>query len=595
MNNKITRLVAFCMAVTLMIFSPAICSLGFDLYLNISMKSTGKLPTVKTEEKLEKLLEYRNDRVYVNVNNTKKNSNNTNPFFNVDVLAEPTYSSNSSNPFQDMTKFSTTGVASDSLSISDFATSKSESASDYSSTNVQVEGIDEADILKIDGKYIYMISNNKLVIVEAYPAETMKKVSETKIEGRAIDMFLSGEKLFLVTDDCKSNGSYRTSNINTKVVTFDVSDRTAPKEVKTFEFTGLYSSSRMICEKVYLFSTMGASRNGKLPQYRENNYESFQEVSLKEIQYVPNDTYTTYTQIFTFDLGMPLNSPKIVTYLGSSAQNVYMSQDNLYMAQKQNGDTVVYKFSLDSEYPRYEAKGKVEGTVINQFAMDEHNGNFRIATDDGYASRVYVLSESMHVLGSIKNIAKNEDMKSVRFEGDRCYLVTFRNTDPLFVIDLSKPRAPKMLGELKITGYSTYLQPYDENHVIGFGYDGTEWGTNGQLKLALFDISDVENPREKFKTIISASDSELLTNHKSLLFSKDRNLIAFSVGQYRSNKVGKVYTIDLEKGFVLRGSIEHVSDVNRMLYMDDVLYATSEKNVSAHDINTVKEVNRIEI
>ena len=114
MNSKITRLVAFCMAVTLMIFSPAICSLGFDLYLDISMKSTGKLPTVKTEEKLEKLLEYRNNSVYITVNNAKKNSNNTNPFFNVDVLAEPTYSSNSSNPFQVSTNV-TTGVASDSL------------------------------------------------------------------------------------------------------------------------------------------------------------------------------------------------------------------------------------------------------------------------------------------------------------------------------------------------------------------------------------------------------------------------------------------------------------------------------------------------
>jgi len=174
-------------------------------------------------------------------------------------------------------------------------------------------------------------------------------------------------------------------------------------------------------------------------------------------------------------------------------------------------------------------------------------------------------------------------------------LVTFRNTDPLFVLDLSKPRAPKMLGELKITGYSTYLHTYDENHVIGFGYDGTEWGTNGKLKLALFDVSDLENPREKFKTVIDASDSELLTNHKSLLFSKERNLIAFSVGNYRTDKVGKVFTVDLEKGFTLRGEIKHDSDVARMLYMDNVLYGVSETNVSAHDINTVEELNRIDI
>ena len=135
----------------------------------------------------------------------------------------------------------------------------------------------------------------------------------------------------------------------------------------------------------------------------------------------------------------------------------------------------------------------------------------------------------------------------------------------------------------------------NENHVIGFGYDGTEWGTNGKLKLALFDVSDLENPREKFKTIINASDSELLDNHKSLLFSKERTLIAFSVGNYRTDKVGKVFTIDLEKVFVLRGDIKHNSDVARMLYMDDVLYGVSETNVSAHNINTVEELNRIDL
>jgi len=580
MNNKIIKLVAFCMAVTLMIFSPAICSLGFNIYLDISMKSTGSLPTVKTKEKLEKLLDYRNDRVYIDLG-VKSDS--------LDIVT------NVNNPFKEAIE-KTDGISNTTNFIGAplfSGSSVQESATDYSTTNVQVEGIDEADILKIDGKYIYMIANNKLVIVEVYPAETMKKVSETKIDGRAIDMFLSGDKLFLVTDNCKETKYYSSTNIFTEVITFDITDRTEPKVVKTIKFRGLYSSSRMIDNKVYLFSSMSASKNSGLPAYRENEYESMQEVSLKDIQYVPNDTYSTYTQIFVFDLGTPLNSPKIVTYLGSSAQNVYMSQDNLYMAQKQNGDTVVYKFSLDSAYPRFEAKGKVEGTIINQFAMDEHNGNFRIATDDGYASRVYVLSESMHVLGSVKDIARNEDMKSVRFEGDRCYLVTFRNTDPLFVLDLSKPRAPKMLGELKITGYSTYLHTYDENHVIGFGYDGTEWGTNGKLKLALFDVSDLENPREKFKTVIDASDSELLTNHKSLLFSKERNLIAFSVGNYRTDKVGKVFTVDLEKGFTLRGEIKHDSDVARMLYMDNVLYGVSETNVSAHNINTVEELNKI--
>jgi len=598
-KSKVTRMVAFCVATTLLILSPAICNFGFETYLDVTMKSTGKLPTVKTTQKLDELLKNNRTTSYINVTSAiKKNTGSlgsTTGTFSVNTFDSIDLQSNSSVSISNVNTFFST--SSNLVSAVD----SSSSASDYSSTNVQVSGIDEADILKNDGKYIYVIANNKLVIIEAFPAETMKKVSEVELEKghRAIDMFLSADKLFLITDNCASSGRYNTTEITTKIIVFDLADRTSPKSVKTFEFMGAYSSSRMIDGKVYLFSNMSASKNGPRPQYRESEFVNFEEVSLSEIQYVPNDQYTTYSQIFVFDLATPLNSPKIVTYLGSSAQNVYMSQNNLYMAQMRNGDTVVYKFSLNSEYPRFEEKGEVPGTIVNQFAMDEYNGNFRIATEDNNKSAVYVLSKSMHVLGSVKNIARGEDLKSVRFEGERGYLVTFRNTDPLFVLDLSNARAPKMLGELKITGYSTYLHTYDENHVIGFGYDGTTNGTNGKLKIALFDITDVNEPKEKFKTVINASDSELLTNHKSLLFSKEKNLIAFSAGSYnyrnQEGKVGKVFTIDLENGFTLRGEIKHATDVNRMLFMDEILYGVSETDVSAHDIHTVEEINRIEI
>lgn len=587
MNNKLIKLVAFCLSITLMIFLPALFSLGFDLYLDISMKSTGKLPTVDSYKKLEKLVG--------NIRVVNHEIIFDNGFVTNDALIGPTFSD---------VKLDSVAVTTQGLgSINSFATS-AESSTDYSTTNTQVIGVDEADIIKNDGKYVYMIANNKLVIVEAFPAETMKKLSESEMEKgyRAIDLYISGDKLFLVTDNHKSSGWYNNSNIETKVLLFDITDRTNPKAIKAFEFTGAYTSSRLIGDTVYLFSNMSVKNNGEIlvPKYRENSVSSFKEVGLTEVQYVPNDDYTSYTQIFAFDLATPSNSPKIVTYLGSSAQNVYMSLNNLYMAQNVSGETVVYKFELDNVYPRFKAKGSVPGTIINQFAMDEYDGNFRIATTKNNVSGVYVLSESMHRLGSVTNIARGEQIKSVRFEGDRGYVVTFRNTDPLFVIDLSKARAPKILGELKITGYSTYLHPYDENHVIGFGYDGNEWGTNGKLKIALFDITDVTSPREKFKEVIDASTSELLDNHKALLFSKEKNLIAFPVGDYswrnnKSPKFGKVYTVNLDDGFILRGDIKHSSDVERMLFMDDVLYGVSSTQVSAHDINNVSELNKIEI
>lgn len=595
MKNKIIKLVAFCLSITLMIFLPALFSLGFELYLNISMKSTGKLPTVDNYKKLEQL-----------VGNTRYVEYDTwLPDFEMGTDVRRDFVFNSG----DMA-----GINSKSYNSSifdGFIESTTGTAQDYSTTNTQVTNVDEADILKNDGKYIYMIAKNKLIIVEAFPAENMKKVSEIEMENgyRAIDMYISGDKLFLVTDDYNrdyGSNSFRlynnSANIETKVILYDITARNNPKSIKTFEFTGSYTSSRLNGNTVYLFSNMNAKKNGDIviPSYKENDFTSFKDVELTEVQYVPNDSYNSYTQIFAFDLSTPSNSPKIVTYLGSSAKNVYMSLGNLYMAQNVSGETVVYKFDLDNAYPRFEAKGKVPGTMINQFAMDEYDSNFRIATTKNSVSGVYILSESMHRLGSVNNIARGEQIKSVRFEGNRGYVVTFRNTDPLFVIDLSKARAPKILGELKITGYSTYLHPYDENHVIGFGYDGNSWGTNGSLKIALFDITDVANPKEKFKEVINANSSELLDNHKALLFSKEKNLIAFPVGSYvwskdKSTDVGKVYTINLDDGFKLRGEIKHSSDIERMLFMDDILYGVSSTNVSAHDINSVNELNKIDI
>jgi len=579
MKNKILQMVVFCIAVSVLIFLPAIFTLSSEIYLNVTMSKTGKLPTLNTYEKLEKLVKEVRKNYYIGMPVLEKN-----------VVFESSFSSDLA-----MTGSSDFNTAIDSTI---------QSSSNYSSTNVQVQGVDEADILKNDGKYIYTISNDKLVIVEAFPANKLKKISEITIEKgyRAIELYLSGDKLFLITDNLEN---YKYSiEVKTKVLVFDIKDRTSPNEIKTFEVTGTYTSSRMIGEKVYVFTNLSVygTEIGDyiVPKYRENSVSNFQQVLLSDIQYVPNDEYTSYTQILAFDLGTPLNSPKMVTYLGAGANNIYMSQKNLYMAQNKYNDTIIYKFNLEKVYPTYEAKGKVPGYIVNQFAMDEYDGNFRIATTKNNINSVYILGPSMHKLGSVTNIVPGETIKSVRFEGTRGYVVTFRNTDPLFVMDLSKVRAPEVLGELKIPGYSTYLHTYDENHIIGFGYDGTEWGTNGKLKIALFDITDVENPIEKFIEKIDASDSDLLTNHKSLLFSKEKNLIAFSVGDYywkkgNSNKVGKVYTITTENGFELRGEIEHIVDVNRMLFMDDILYGVSEVSVSAHDINSVELLKEIEL
>ncbi len=298
---------------------------------------------------------------------------------------------------------------------------------------------------------------------------------------------------------------------------------------------------------------------------------------------------------------------------------------------------------MNNGRPECTGQGEVPGTILNQFSMDEHEGYFRIATttgemwstDEGTSkNNIYVLNDQMNIAGRLENIAPGERIYSTRFMGDRVYMVTFRNVDPLFVIDLKNPQKPIILGALKIPGYSDYLHPYDENHIIGFGKDTVEIkaGDGSQafytgMKIAMFDITDVTKPREMFKEIIGdrGTESELLHNHKALLFSRERNLLAFPVTVMKVRQKASVsgmpqygefefqgayvYRVDLKQGFKLQARISHLTDedylkaggywynsnrnVERILYINDALYTLSKARVRAHNLNTFKEAGNL--
>ena len=226
-------------------------------------------------------------------------------------------------------------------------------------------------------------------------------------------------------------------------------------------------------------------------------------------------------------------------------------------------------------------------------------------TDDTTNS-LYVLDENLKLVGKLEGLAKGEKIYSVRYIGTKAYIVTFEQLDPLFVIDLSDVKEPKVLGELKIPGYSTYLHPYDENHLIGFGYDTVQTttgvATNG-LKMSMFDISDFSNPKELFtvKVADKYASSELTYNHKALLYSKEKNLIAFPVSSYYNKKEFKamIFNIDLQNGFTLKGEIKHdTKDYNntikRIVFANDVFYTLSDGTIKAtnmENLNLLKEIN----
>jgi inhibitor of cysteine peptidase len=564
----------------------------------------------------------------------------------------------------------------DSSSGAGAAVPQSPSASSYSSTNIQVEGVDEPDITKNDGKYIYTISGNNLVIAEVYPAEDMKILSKIKIEG-VRDLFINKDKL-IVFSQIYSYIPYSnvrclgleycggTSTSSNFVNIYDVSDKSNPELVQNISIEGNYNSARMIGDYVYLVSTKDVYNDEPIfPLCKVNGREI--DFGLSDLYYAPyHDESYVFTSVSSINTQKEEFNNKI--FLTGYTSTIYVSQNNIYITstdymdyenyreeivkkailpivndeikskindvllsdisgyekfneagkivedyynslseqekssfnetltgqvkkarielEKQRYKTVIYKVLVDKDKVDFIGKGEVLGTVLNQFSMDEYNGNLRIATTSGNSwwwfgerinssNNLYVLDKDLKQIGAIEDLASGETIYSARFVGDRAYMVTYRRVDPLFVIDLSDAQ-PEVLGYLKITGVSNYLHPYDENHIIGIGQDSTEDGRLLGMKISLFDVSDVSNPVEKAKILIGdrGTSSEALYDHKAVLFDKDKNLLVVPISLYEADKSKQVYewsyteltwqgayvlNIDLT-GITLRGKISHYSE-----------------------------------
>ncbi|RYD02680.1 hypothetical protein N752_23790 [Desulforamulus aquiferis] len=283
----------------------------------------------------------------------------------------------------------------------------------------------------------------------------------------------------------------------------------------------------------------------------------------------------------------------------------------------------------------------MKGHPLNQFSMDEHKDYFRIATTSQdfklngpreSKNNIYILDADLHLAGQITGIAPTERIYSARFMGDRAYLVTFRQVDPLFVVDLANPSSPKILGELKIPGYSDYLHPYDENHLIGIGREVSELEpqldqemilptpTRIQgVKIALFDVTNPSAPRELSKYVLERNDSDspALRDHRAVLFNKERNLLALPINHstfrlmdlpereimpgHQSWQGVYVFNISPAQGIKLQGTIEHApvknqyNPVKRSLFIDNNLYTISEQLIKINSLSTLEEVKQIKL
>jgi len=597
--------------------------------------------------------------------------------------------------------------------------SESQNAGEFSTTNIQVEGVDEADIVKNDDKYIYTVSGSSIVIVDAYPAGNAKIVSQINISGNIQEIFVNKDKLIVFGQEQERYYPVmgdiavakigimppRYYNPESFVMIYDISDRSNPVLYSNISVNGNYLQSRMIGSYVYFIVNQPVYSYDNIILPRITEAGNARETSASEIYYfdVPDESY-----IFSTINALDIDSNEISsrTFMIGYTQNIYVSKDNIYLTYmkrlstryyyekmiddvyikvlpadladkakeirnsnstyyaktdeigkiiqdysetldvdarlklqndvqdrneklqqeiaKETDKTVIHRISVSKNEISHEAQGEVQGSVLNQFSMDEYNDYFRIATTSeswrtGEPSKnnLYVLNMNLEIKGRLEDLAEGERIYSARFIQDRAYMVTFKQVDPLFVIGLNNPEEPKVLGYLKIPGVSDYLHPYDENHIIGLGRDASEEGRITGMKLSLFDITNFSNPTEISKYIIGGRGtySEALNDHKAFLFSKSKNLLVIPVTIYDEWKYefngAYVFNVDLVNGLQLKGNVTHQNEsanksdeyyypewqntIRRSLYMDNILYTISNKMIKMNNLDNIEEINKIEL
>lgn len=571
--------------------------------------------------------------------------------------------------------------------------------SSYSNTNIQVSGVDEADTVKTDGNYIYTIASsqtngiynllyyapvttNTIYIVKADP-QNPQLASKITLDNdtQPAGLFLSpdGNKLVVLASKYQAydyptisrDGAatsmiapYYYNNVYTYINVYDVSNKAAPVLTRNFTASGSYFNSRMIGNYVYIVVSQSAAVYNNivtLPVVYEGQKEAVS--SPTSIYYTDTNqsSYYTFTSFYGLDVTNDGQQPTNMTVMMDGTSNMYVSPSNIYVTYptwtETGSYTSIYRVSINGLQLSFDAKGSVPGDVINQYAMDEYSGNFRVATywynyaaavpigpegvkssgdQSSQINNVYVLNQNLTIIGKLEGLAPGENLHSVRFMGDKTYLVTFKRTDPLFVIDLSQPTNPRLLGELKVPGYSDYLHPYDATHLIGVGKEAEDIATESfayyqGVKIALFDVSDVNNPQQIANYIIGdrGTDSPVLSDPKAFLFDKTKNLLVIPVSlALVANKTSAsdygqtvwqgayVFTIT-ESGITLKGTVTHLDSsllnsqgqlvnpnnywntqsqwISRSLYIGNTLYTISSGQIKLNSLTDVSQIGSVSL
>lgn len=616
--------------------------------------------------------------------------------------------------------------------------SKGGAAGEFSTTNNQVAGVDEADIVKTDGEYIYTVTGTTLFIISA--GEDAQVIEAIELDSAPTGLFVQGNKLavfgnFYDIDYFRDMGFVPRRGGMTYFDVYDISDREEPKLLEEYKFEGTYFQARMYGDHVYFVVTSFPDGRGEYPTPIIIQGETVKGMDVSDIYRfpVPYDSVQLAT-VHSIDLkGLGSVSSKAIAV--EWGNQLYMSEENIYITTTENINeweirqeiimellrpkltaedkslierieradndvlsqaekkqkiyevyasyyeymktedrqdfddqvdkelkqrmeeydaltyTIINRMSVDDGTVTVEATGKVPGSLNNQFAMDEYDGHLRVATtiqprwswwgrpmpvdiaveavdaeavapDEPVAkmmppiersestNNVYVLDMGMEIVGDLTGLAKGEQIYSTRFMGERLYMVTFRQVDPFFAIDLSDPTDPKEMGQLKIPGFSRYLHPYDENIIIGIGRDATDMGRQQGLKISLFDVTNPEKPVELAKWVADDeySQSAAEYEHKAFLFDKEKELLVIpaysyswdynggSRNKYNGAMVFRITAEDIE----MRGIIDHGTkseyygpSVERSLWIKDLLYTKSPNLLRVNEISDLDSVKNV--
>lgn len=521
----------------------------------------------------------------------------------------------------------------------DLPESSKEGGKDYSTTNLQMEGVDESDIAKIDGSYIYTVEDKYIVITDIRDGKleevTRFLPKDCGAADRVMEIYVDGDQLILVVqgyetslgESSKSGSDKENSDkessdeeiavsdasedsafcykmngkSTTQIQVYSIVDRRNPEFEGRLIQDGYYNTSRKIGDVVYLFTQYHMTSD--VVGYVEKEYTSVipkvngEKVAAGEI-YLPESSGESGILVSSLDVNKPdkvLDSKLVI----SGYAQTYISKDALYLYEEDYDGamiTNIAKFALDEGRISGVAATAVRGYVRDTFAINASDGYLRVLTTDysteDEVNALYILDENMKLTGQLTGIAPGEEIYAARFMGNTGYFVTYRNTDPLFTVDLSDPAKPEIIGELKVTGFSEYLHFWDDTHLLGIGYESDEkTGNIENIKISMFNIENPGEVIEEAKLVLKDVDySEALYDYKSVIISKDKNLIGLVCEDYSSSRTKQTYQIySYENGtFKKQAEIPGINGANyenvRGMYSGNVFYLWINDNITSYDM-----------